>query len=449
MKYLTNIDLNKNQLINSVIHLLGTAPSSPTEGQVYYDTTDHHLYIYNGTSFLKLLLSGQIVNADIDAGAAIALSKLATDPLARANHTGTQSADTLTDGTTNKAFLATERTKLSGIATGATANSSDATLLARANHTGTQTASTISDFDTQVRTSRLDQMTAPTGSVSLNSQKITNLANGTSASDAVNLGQLQSIQAGLDPKASVRAATTANITLSGAQTIDGVSVIAGDRVLVKDQSTGSENGIWVAASGAWSRATDADTDAEVTAGMFTFVEEGTLNADSGWALSTNNPIVVGTTALSFVQFSSAAAITAGAGLTKTGNTIDVGTASSSRIVVNSNDIDLASGIVTPGTYKSLTVDTYGRVTAGSNPTTLSGYGITDATKKYTATIGDGSTTSIVVNHALNSSDVITQIRQASDNAVVLADIVNTDANNVTISFAVAPSSSAIKVVVIG
>jgi hypothetical protein len=208
----------------------------------------------------------------------------------------------------------------------------------------TLTAAKISDFDTQVRTSRLDQMAAPTASVSLNSQKITNLAMPTADTDAATKAYVDASRSGLDVKASVRAATTANITLSGPQTIDGVAVIAGDRVLVKDQSTASANGIYVVAASTWSRSTDADTDAEVHAGMFTFVEEGTVNADSGWVLSTNNPIVVGSTSLTFAQFSGAGQITAGAGLTKTGNTIDaVGT--SNRITVNADSIDIASTYV--------------------------------------------------------------------------------------------------------
>ncbi len=236
----------------------------------------------------------------------------------------------------------------------------------------------LSDFDTGVQQNRLDQMAAPTASVSLNSQLITGLAAPVSATDAANKAYVDASRSGLDVKGSVRVATTADITLSGEQTIDGVAVVAGDRVLVKNQSTGSANGIYVAAAGAWSRAEDADASAEVTAGMFTFVAEGTVNADSGWVLSTNDTITLGTTSLAFSQFSGAGQITAGAGLTKSGNTLDVATADSGRIVVNSDSIDLAVSGVTASTYKSVTVDTYGRVTAGTNPTTLSGYGITDA-----------------------------------------------------------------------
>jgi hypothetical protein len=197
---------------------------------------------------------------------------------------------------------------------------------------------------------RLDQFAVPTASVSMNSQKITNLGTPTADSDAVTKAYADALRSGLDVKQSVRAATTANITLSGTQTIDGVAVIAGDRVLVKNQSTGSQNGIYVVAAGSWTRATDADTDAEINAGMFAFVEEGTTNADTGWVLSTNAPTTIGTTALTFAQFSGAGSFSVDSTLTNSGNSIG-----------------LTSGIATAGTYTSVTVDTYGRVTAGSSP----------------------------------------------------------------------------------
>lgn len=228
-------------------------------------------------------------------------------------------------------------------------------------------ASNINNFDTAVRTSRLDQMAVPTSSVSLNSQKITSLAEPTNDQDAATKSYVDAARSGLDVKQSVRVATTEFIALSGTQTIDGVSVIAGNRVLVKDQGAAT-NGIYDVAAGSWSRSTDADISAEVTAGMFTFVSEGTANADSGWVLTTNDTITLGTTVLSFAQFSGAGQITAGSGLTKSGNTLNVGTASSSRIVVNSDDIDLAtitqsdsSGSDGSTFVQSVTRDGYGRV----------------------------------------------------------------------------------------
>ncbi|HFT8653749.1 TPA: phage tail protein [Pseudomonas aeruginosa] len=144
-----------------------------------------------------------------------------------------------------------------------------------------------------------------------------------------------------DNKNSVRVATTAAIALSGAQSIDGVAVVAGDRVLVKNQANGAQNGIYVAAVGAWTRAADADANIEVTPGLHVPVEVGTANGDSVWQLVTDGPIVLGTTALVFELLAG-----------RTG--------------------------VSAGTYRSVTVDKYGRITGGTNPTTLAGYGITDA-----------------------------------------------------------------------
>lgn len=239
-------------------------------------------------------------------------------------------------------------------------------------------AAAISDLATVVQGYRLNQFAAPVASVSFNSQSLTNLADPTNPQDAATKAYVDAARSGLDVKASVRVATTTNITLSGTQTIDGVSVIDGDRVLVKNQSAAADNGIYVAAAGSWSRAADADTSGEVTAGLFTFVEEGAANADSGWVLQTNSPITLGSTALAFVQFSGAGQVTAGDGLTKTGSSIDVVTANSGRIVVNADSIDLATTGVSASTYRSVTVDAYGRVTAGTNPTTIAGYGITDA-----------------------------------------------------------------------
>jgi len=171
---------------------------------------------------------------------------------------------------------------------------------------------------------------APTATAGTNTTQIATTAFVTTAVDNARVG--------LDAKASVRAATTAPITLSNTQTVDGVALAVGNRVLVKDQASAPTNGIYIVAAGAWTRATDADADAEVTSGMYVFVEEGTANADSGWVLSVDGAIVVGTTGLTFVQFSGAGQITAGNGLTKTGNTLAVG--AGTGITVNADDVAL-------------------------------------------------------------------------------------------------------------
>lgn len=200
-----------------------------------------------------------------------------------------------------------------------------------------------------------------------------NLLDPVNPQDAATKNYVDAVKQALEIKDSVRVATTANITLSGTQTIDGVAVIAGDRVLVKDQTAGQDNGIYVVSATAWTRSSDANTNAEVTAGMFVFVEEGTANGDNGYVLTTNNPITLGTTPLVFTQFSGAGQIVAGDGLTKTGNTINVGTASTARIVVNTDNIDLATSGVSAATYGStgfqitqVTFDAYGRATTASN-----------------------------------------------------------------------------------
>jgi phage-related tail fiber protein len=159
----------------------------------------------------------------------------------------------------------------------------------------------------------------------------------TSALHAATKAYVDAAIQGLDIKASCRVATTANITLSGLQTIDGVSLVAGDRVLVKDQTNAPDNGIYVVSSGAWTRATDADANEKVTSGMYTFISEGTANHGNGWVLITPNPITLGTTALSFTQFNStnSNSLSAGNGLTQNGNTIDVGAGSGIAVAADS------------------------------------------------------------------------------------------------------------------
>lgn len=228
-----------------------------------------------------------------------------------------------------------------------------------------------------------------TGALAMSTNKITGLGTPTADTDAANKSYVDSVAQGLDAKASCRAATTGNISLSGTQTIDGVAVIAGDRVLVKDQSSAAENGIYVAAAGAWSRASDANTWDELVS-AFTFVEQGTTNGNNGYICTISAGGTLGVTAVTWAQFSGAGQINAGTGMSKTGNTLNVNTASSARIVVGADEIDLATSGVVAGTYKSVTVDQWGRATGGTNPTTLAGYGITDAyTTAQTDTLLNG------------------------------------------------------------
>lgn len=254
-----------------------------------------------------------------------------------------------------------------------------------------------------------------TNGLNMSGAKIAALGTPTTDTDAATKAYVDSVAQGIDAKASCLVATTANITLSGTQTIDGVSVSAGQRVLVKDQSAAAQNGIYVCAAGAWSRASDADAWDELVA-AFTFIEQGTNNANSGYICTVTAGGTLGSTAVTWTQFSGAGQISAGAGMTKTGNTLNVNTASSSRIVVGADDIDLAATGVTASTYKSVTVDIYGRVTGGSNPTTLAGYGITDA---YTSSYIDslfGTTTSAAASAAAAATSASNASSSASSAA---------------------------------
>lgn len=193
--------------------------------------------------------------------------------------------------------------------------------------------------------------------LNMNTQKISNVVDPTLAQDAATKNYVDSIAiSGVKWKDSARVGTTANITLSGEQTIDGV-LTSTDRVLVKNQSTLADNGVYVSAAGAWVRSTDTDTSVEILQ-MAIFVEEGTENLDQGFVLTTNAPITIGVTDLVYTQFTGLGQIIAGAGLTKNGNTLDVG-GTTDRISVSADAVDIAS------TYVGQTsITTLGTITTG-------------------------------------------------------------------------------------
>ena len=202
----------------------------------------------------------------------------------------------------------------------------------------TLTASKVSDFDTQVRTNRLDQLASATNPVS----GVTPTADAHFATKAY----VDSTSEGLDVKQSCKVATTANITLSGTQTIDGVAVSADERVLVKDQSTASQNGIYLCKASTWVRADDLAAGANA-AGAFTFVEQGSTNADIGFVCTTDTA-TVGTNNLSFSTFSSSGNVTAGNGLDKSGNELSLDLKANGGLVIESTELalDLAASSIT-------------------------------------------------------------------------------------------------------
>lgn len=359
-KFLTQIDMGRLEIRNLLLHIIAGDATTPTEGQVWYDSTAQRVKIRRNSVTSILVTDG----GDLTAGSVLNTA-LATNPLLRTNHTGTQ------------------------------------------------LAASISDFDTQVRTSTLNQMAAPTAALSVNSQRITNVATPTTATDAATMGYVDTAVTGLSWKSAVRVATTANITLSAPQTIDGVAVVAGDRVLVKNQTTSQNNGIYLVAAGAWTRTTDNDTAAEML-GAAVMAQEGTANQNTQWIQTVDAAITLNTTPLTWSQFGGGQAYTAGNGLLLSANAFSA--VADTGILVTGSGIAVNSAVVV---------------------------------KKYAVTIGNGSLTSIAVNHALNTKDVTFSVRQVSDDAFVECDAVSTDVNNLTLSFAVAPTASALRVTVHG
>lgn len=240
----------------------------------------------------------------------------------------------------------------------------------------------------------------------------------TASTDAANKGYVDNAVQGLSWKQAVRVATTANGALATAyengDTIDGVTLATGDRILIKNQTTGSENGIYVvAASGAPTRASDADTSAEIDS-MTVYVESGTANADTVWTLVTDNP-TLNSTSLSYAQING--------GATPVADTTTQG------------KVELATTAETEA--KS---DTTRAVTPS---------GLATFTRTYTQTIGNGSATSIGVTHSLGNQWVIAQVVEVSTLAEVECDIIRTSASVTTFEFTVAPTTNQYRVIIVG
>ena len=471
-KFLTPVDLTKNEIQNVVIQNLASAPSSPVKGQMYFNSTggDNTMYWYDGSGWVaaKAPSTSGITQGDAD--------------IRYLNTTG----DTATG------LLTTADLTVSGTLTASGPN----------NLNGTTTITTLSSPNPV-------SVGTPSG-----------------PTDAATKTYVDNLSAGLAWKDAVRAATTANITLSAPQTVDGVAVIAGERVLVKNQSTASQNGIYVVAAGAWTRATDSDTDQELL-NATVFVSEGTTQADTAWTMTTNLPITVNTTNLTWVQFGAGQTYVAGGGLTLTTNTLAVG--AGTGITVNADDVAITAagvsntllatmpantfkgnntaGVAAPtdvtvanmqtalaipalpvtvangGTGRATATTAYGLIAAGTTATGVqqtvspgtAGHFLKSAgasalasfaaiaqadvanlttdlaarTRKYSlATVGGA--TSQVITHNLATRDVVVDVyRTTTPWDTVECDVERTDTNNVTLRFAVAPSANEYSVVVIG
>lgn len=501
MKFVQSLDLNKNQLLNAKLQVLASDPSLGVDdgGMAWYNSSAKAVKVWDGTAAQALTnvieqvvgsgpvnasLSGKkvTVSADTASGGSAGLMSAADfTKLAGATALSTASALVQRDASGN--FSAgTITAALSGTASNADRlnNQTPAYYLSRGNHTGSQPASTISDLDAVVRGYRLDQFNAPSTPMGMGNQRLTGVADPVNAQDAATKNYVDSVATGLDVKNSVRVASTGNLALTytataggsgrgqitGApKTVDGVTLAVGDRVLLKDQTTTASNGIWTVttvgsgASGVWDRATDFDTDSEVSSGAFMFVEAGT-QAATGWVLTTLNPITVGGaggSALTFAQFNGSASYSAGAGLSLSGSAFTaVGTAN--RISVSGSGIDIDSGYVGQTSIKTLGTVTSGTWSASTIALAKGGTGATNAaaarsnlsaTGKYATDVGDGSATSVTLTHNLNTLDVAVTLYEKTGGAEVLADVTHTSVNAVVVSFSTAPANNSLRAVVVG
>jgi hypothetical protein len=463
MQLRNNLDCALNQLLNARLQLLGGDPSNPVEALFYWNSATKHMRIYDGTSF-----------QDVPLGAIVTSHHSLTDLTNYDDHTqyvhvGTARTITATHtfnpGSAGPAFaLGANATgqlipglnadKLDGI---------DSTGFALVSHT--HTASQVTDLSTVVHAYTLDSFAAPVQDVSLNNHKITNLATPVSNTDAVTKQYVDALSGGLDPKESVRVILFTNVNTAAAPSVaDGVTLALGNRVILAGQTDPTQNGIYVVntvgsgSNGVWARSNDA-VQGELTSGAYALVVAGTYTGTS-WFVTTQDPITVGTTAITWSQYSlpsdtQGTNLGSGTGLYsgRSGNALQFRSigAASTKVSVNlaSNVvvIDVVEANLNHANIGGTTPVAHGGTGGTDGPTARAGIG---ATGKYAATIGDGSTLSFTINHQLNTMDVVVAMRKAASTYdMILADWKPVDANNVQVTFSTAPSTNEIRVVVVG
>jgi hypothetical protein len=513
-KFLVSLDLSKNELQNAVIQNLASAPGSPVSGQIYYNTVDNQLYIYNGTRWEV-------------AGNAVQSGLLAARPLANAVDAGTiyYATDTYlfyySDGSTwtqtNAFGSVTAQTSY-----GASSGNGSATTYARADHThgtpalGTATPQAISGAagsagsastpskedhthaftpsqDLSMATYKLTNLGTPTnsadaatkayadlklaltggtmtGAIAMSNTKITGLATPTDAADAANKQYVDDVAQGLNIHAASYAATTANLnatysngtsgvgatlTNAGTQvafTTDGTTPSVNDRILVKNQTTASQNGIYTlttvgSGSTNWvlTRATDFDTAVEIAGGDFTFVDNGTTLANTGW-VNVDEVTTVGTDPIEFQQFSGAGTYTASNGVLLTGTNFTFAPRSGYGLATGASGAEIKLA-----TTSGLNLSSDLAVGAGNGISVLTNTVAIDSAvvvSKYAANVGDGSATSYTITHNLGTRDVIVAVYEAgSPYAEVVCDVAHATTNTVTLAFSVAPTSNQYRVVI--
>jgi hypothetical protein len=431
-KFLTNIDLNQNQLINASFEVVGTDPSSGNfEGRLIYQSTTDTIKVYANGAWRSL------PHTIVSGGGA-------------------------------------------GIAEALTVSESNGTITLTLAVADTDSAGLLPAAMWQMLTDATSDATA-SKLVKRDASGNAKVATPTDAAHIATKGYVDSARQGLDVKASVRVATTAAINLAtdleAGDVIDGVTLVAGDRVLVKNQGTASENGIYVAvASGAASRSSDANGTAdtgELTSGTFTFVEEGTVNFDSGFVISTDGTITVGTTGITWTQFSGAGSFEAGDGLSKSGTQVNVNV-TSNRTAITADAIDISAnyvgqssittlGTITTGVWNGTDVAVEDGGTAASDAATArinlgiktTAGAVTTTTSALARIAKQGCAASVTgvstttVTHNFGTTDVNVQIYEVSSGATVIGDVTRSNADTLSVVLYGTISANDYTIVVVG
>jgi hypothetical protein len=514
------IDLLKNELRNAVVQNLGAAPSSPLQGQIYFDSTAKILYWYNGTSWVAaqpgvgLTPAGTVttqavgdapvvgtgtnyaredhkhgreafggsVTAETTFGLASAVGSATT--LARSDHThGTPAAPAAPPGpATTVTTQAVGDAAVVGTLTtyaredhkharepfgspspentfGLGSQNGSSPWVARSDHQHGNPTHVAADHSTIP----LSAFAAPTAAVSFGSQNITNLAAPVNATDGVNKSYVDNLTTGMSWKQPVRATAgpATNLALSGLITIDtNVTLVDGDRVLACGQSSAPANGIYIAHSGAWVRALDADAGPELL-NAAVWVEEGTQYFDTAWVCTSNAPITIGSSALNWVQFAGSGSVGAGAGMTLSGTTLNV-IAGDTSLIVNADELHVNTAVIAPvsrllnttapltgggnlSADRTLAITSFAGSAAGAVPTSPGGttqFLRADGTwaapaggvGKFAAAL-TGTASPEVVTHNLNTRDVVVEVLNgASPYTAVQVDWDATSVNTITIRY---------------